>query len=174
MNTLMSREEKVRILKKTWGNVCFGYCKKPFKSDDDITLDHWKPQSWCRLQGWTEDQINELDNLRLMCKPCNARKGDLMPVDDVTMPVREPSETQRDRKVARGPRPEGCLLCETGRLLLPGETCPDCGSGPQPAAAPKTLQKSPKECDHDMFHCWMCFIGHVPRKSALSSLITGE
>lgn len=172
MNDIMSREEKVGILRQIWGWVCFGYCKKPFKSAADVTLDHWKPQSWCRTNGWTEDEINAVSNLRLMCKACNAKKGDMMPVDETTMPVR--IEPQRDRKINRGPRPEGCLLCETGRLLLPGETCPDCHSGPQPQAAPKTLQKTPKECDHDMFHCWMCFIGHVPRKSALSTLITGE
>jgi hypothetical protein len=171
MNALMSREEKVRILKGLWGNVCFGYCKKPFKSDDDITLDHWKPQSWCRANGWTEDEINDTSNLRLMCKPCNARKGDLLPVDDTTMPVRV-VETQRDRKANRGPRPDDCGLCFNGRILNIGEICPDCNSGPQPATAPRSTQLQPKDCPHEgIWHCWMCFIGHVPRKSALMTLI---
>lgn len=173
MTELMSREDKIVILTARWGGDCFS-CRKLFVSEEDITFDHWIPQSWARANGWTEDRIHNPDNLRLMHKPCNAKKGDLIPVDETTVPVRETSETQRDRKMNKGPRPEGCFLCETGRLLLPGETCPDCGIGPQPACAPKTLQKSPKECDHDTFHCWMCFIGHIERKSALDTLITGS
>lgn len=143
-------------------------CKIKFSKDNLPTLDHWMPQMWCLAQGWTPDEIWDLSNLKMMHKSCNAKKGHLVPNPDGTLPKRDVKT-----KIAKSQRPEFCETCGSGRLLLIGEICDDCGSVPQPISAPKALQVSPKECDHDNHHCWMCFIGYVPRKSALSRIIGG-
>lgn len=169
---IRSREETLSLIEIRWGPDCF-LCNSPFGPTDEITIEHWMPQSFCRANGWTADEIWDIENLRLAHKPCNAKKGDLVPVDAYTVPVRP--EPQRDRKAPHRERPIDCALCFNGRILNIGETCPDCNSGPQPATAPKSTQLSPRDCPHEgIWHCWMCFIGHVPRKSALSTLITGE
>src|SRR5687767_2553221 len=133
----MTRAEVINILRHRDGDGCF-LGKHQFGSDDEITFDHWMPQSWCFANGWTYEQVWDISNLRLACKPCNAKKGDLIPVDDFTVPVREPKA-----RPIRVPRPEACDTCMNGHLLLPGETCPDCGSGPQPKSAPRSLTVSP-------------------------------
>lgn len=174
MTDLMSREDIIRILRKRDGSNCF-LCKKPFSKDKtsplfEVTIDHWYPQSVAFAEGWTYEQVNDPENLRIAHKPCNSVKGDLVPNADGTLPKRPVKE-----RAIRLPRPEQCDTCANGRLLLLGEICPDCSSGPQPVSAPKATQKKPKECSHSGYdHCWMCFIGHVERKSALEIIITGE
>jgi hypothetical protein len=168
MNELISREEVIALLEARDGPDCF-LCKKPFLPGQDVTIDHWYPQSVAYAQGWTYDQVNDIVNLRKAHRTCNSAKGDLIPNDDGTLPQRPIKE--RSIKV---PRPISCDTCMNGRILLIGEICPDCHSGPQPAAFPKVLQKQPKECDHARFHCWMCVIGHLPRRSAFQILISGE
>jgi hypothetical protein len=164
------RTELIAALRARDGERCmYPECNKPFdKGTHLLTIDHVYPQSKAREEGWTEEEIWALDNLQLMGKSCNARKGHLIPNEDGTLPSR--ATKTKAIKVAR---PDLCETCYSGRLLFIGEICPDCSSGPQPAAAPKALQVSPKECDHDNFHCWMCFIGHVERKSSLTRLIEG-
>ena len=49
---------------------CF-YCRTPFTSVDDATLDHLVPKSL--LPGWVQA------NLVLACLPCNLAKGDTLP-----------------------------------------------------------------------------------------------
>lgn len=167
MSYMMERKDIITLLSKRDGPDCF-LCKKPFL-DDEITLDHWQPKSVAFAAGWSVEQVNDLSNLRLSHRECNAAKGDLVPNSDGTLPER-PKKT----RALKVPRPTSCDTCMNGRILLLGEICPDCSSGPQPIAFPKTLQRIPRECDHVKFHCWMCVIGHIPRKSAFQAIIMGE
>lgn len=172
MTDIMTREDTILAIEARDGVNCF-LCKRPFSKDVnndlfEVTIDHWYPQSIGYAEGWTSEQVNDLSNLRKAHRPCNAHKGDLIPNDDGTLPKRPVKE-----RSIKGPRPLSCDTCMNGRILLLGEFCPDCNSGPQPRAFPKTLQKIPKECDHSSFHCWMCVIGHIPRKSAFHVIVTG-
>jgi hypothetical protein len=173
MNDIMTREDIILAIEARDGLDCF-LCKKPFSKDvnsewHEVTIDHWYPQSVAYAEGWTYEQVNDLSNLRKAHRPCNTQKSDIVPNPDGTLPERP----KKDRTI-RVPRPVSCDTCMNGRILLLGELCPDCNSGPQPAAFPKTLQKRPKECDHSKFHCWMCVIGHIPRKSAIQVIIIGD
>lgn len=169
MNEIMSREEILHAIGLRDGFDCF-LCDKPFVDGQEVTIDHWYPQSVGFAEGWTYEEVNALSNLRRAHKECNAAKGDLIPNADGTLPKRP----VKDRTI-RLPRPHSCDTCMNGRILLVGENCPDCNSGPQPVGSPRATQKRPKDCSHSgTDHCWMCFIGHVPRKSALEVIITGE
>lgn len=170
-----SRDTLISQLRERDGDVCqLPSCGKPldFSLIDGpqmVTVDHTFPQAKARLAGWTEDQIWDLTNLTLMHRRCNALKGDREYDEDGKLPVLP----DRQKAVDKSHRPMVCDLCESGRLLLFGEVCELCGSGPQPATAPKYLQRAPKDCDHSTHFCWMCFIGHVERKSAIERIITG-
>lgn len=164
----MTREEVITLLEHRDGEGCF-LGKHPFGPNDEKTFDHWMPQSWCFANGWTFEQVWDIANLRLACKPCNARKGDLIPVDDSTVPMRAPKE-----RPVRTARPDLCETCMSGHLLLPGETCENCGSIPQPLSAPRSLTVSPKECDHAVFNCWKCFLGYEVRRPAFVTALDGE
>lgn len=183
MNTInMTRPQIFEALAKRDGKDCF-LCKKPFVTKDDEetpitpgqekTLDHWYPQSYGFANGWTYDEVWDLKNLRLAHKSCNAKKGDLVPVDDVTVPTRAP-KVPTTRAYKRGGRPEICTNCSNGRLLGPAETCAVCGSGPQPTAFPQFAKAKSTECDHELFWCWACSIGIVPRKAAIITVLDGE
>jgi hypothetical protein len=162
----MTRDEMIDILLERDGNICkFPECGKTLDRET-ATIDHWVPRS----RGGTWD----LENLRLMHKRCNAVKGDRIPNPDGSLPRLKREEIAYRRAEKRGERPEVCETCMSGRLLFPGETCPDCDSGPQPAMAPSSLQVSPKHCDHSTHHCWMCFLGFVERKSAIITVLDGE
>jgi len=159
--TKLLRDEIVKILRKKYGWSCFHpSCLIEFNETDEVTIDHWIPLS----RGGTWD----IKNLRLMHKRCNALKSDTMPNADGSLPSRV-----RDDKSRTAVKAEICDTCMSGRLLLPEEECPDCGSGPQPATAPKTLQRKPKECDHDKYHCWVCFLDPDIRVSSLKHLLIG-
>lgn len=170
----LSRETIIELLIDRDGLFCqFPGCSYEFTEEDifsgqetatSVTIDHWVPLS---LGGaW------DISNLRLMEKRCNARKGSLMPREDGTLPNRS-SNKYRRRKEKRADRAAHCPLCNSGRDLHIGDVCPLCGSGPQPTPAPRTMQREPKRCDHDRYHCWMCYLGFVERKSALQSMIEG-
>lgn len=139
----------------------------------EVTIDHWIPQSWGFENDWTYDQVWAFSNLKLMEKKCNAKKGDLLPNADGTIPEKV-TRTFKYRREARGQRPEVCTACNSGRNLEDGEWCNACGSGPMPARYPKWRQMSPKDCDHDAFYCVACTI-YFPekRRSALDTLLTG-
>lgn len=155
------RPSRIEYLSNKYGYKCFHPdCGLEFRNDDEVTFDHWIPQAL----GGTWD----IHNLRLMHKSCNAKKGDALPNPDGTLPKKPTKE-----KVPKSQRPEICTHCASGRLLLPGEECDECGSGPQPAQYPRSLQVSPKECDHSQFHCWMCFLGFVERDSAFGHVLMG-
>lgn len=132
---------------------------------EQVTIDHWNPLS----NGGSWD----LSNLKLMHKRCNASKGDVIPNPDGSLPPR-PKRHSIPRAVKRANRPEVCDTCMSGRILNIGETCPDCGSGPQPAMAPRSLQVSPKDCDHAVSHCWLCYLNFVPRTAAIITVLDGE
>jgi hypothetical protein len=182
MNTIdMTRPQMMERLARRDGQNCF-LCKKEFLVDDEgnpltpgqeKTLDHWMPQSFCFSNGWTYDQVWDLKNLRLAHKSCNAKKGDLVPVDDVTVPTR-PVREPNTRRFKRAERPELCSTCNNGRDLGPSEMCGACGSGPMPLAFPQFAKAKTTECDHDMFWCWACSIGIIERKAAIVTVLDGE
>ena len=162
-----SREDRIASLLQRDGDFCMHPdCGKRFKLGDDVTIDHWQPLAFGG--GW------ELENLRLMHRKCNQLKGDMIPNPDGTLPKRTPS-TFRRRSEKRADRNDVCDTCMSGRILLVGEECPDCGSGPQPASAPTAYQLRPKECPHaGPWHCWMCYLGMIPRQAAFVTALDGE
>ena len=131
-------------------------CDKPFDEEEDgrhsVTIDHIYPQARGKADGWTFEQIWDLSNLQLMGKICNAKKSDLLYLEDGTL---EPRGRIRAIKM---PRPQNCDLCMNGRLLLPDEICDLCGSDAQPKTLPRTLQREPKDCDHSTYVCWRCHV----------------
>lgn len=167
----MTRAEAEAFLKNRDGNRCmFPGCEKALDDEKDInTFDHIYPQFLAKQAGWTRAQIDDISNLQLMHKTCNAVKGHQLPDENGRFRV-----VKREPKVVKGPRPEICDTCFSGRILLPGEECPDCGIGPQPAKYPASLQRKPKDCDHSTFLCWLCHV-HEPelRVPATQRLITG-
>lgn len=172
MQTLLSRQETIDLLRKRDGYVCmFPGCDEALSESGKhmVTVDHIYPQFLAKADGWTYAQINDLSNLQLMGKTCNARKGHLLPDANGNYDVK-PVEI----KIPKADRPAICDTCYSGRILLLGEECYDCGSGPQPARWPTSLQKRPKDCDHSTFHCFMC-VAYEPdlRVSATMRLIEG-
>lgn len=159
--TVLTREERLVALEERDGPDCF-LCRKPFKSTEEKTFDHWIPRS----KGGTWD----LENLRLAHKRCNALKGDLMPNEDGTLPER-PSNSAITRAVKRGLRPDLCQKCENGRSLGPQESCNLCGSGPMPERFPRWAKARSQECDHDEFWCAWCSIGVIERKAVTNNLL---
>jgi len=160
------RDVIVDALVQIYGDNCF-YCEKDFVDEQDHrysrTVDHYHSQDWCKKQGYSFEQTHGMQNLVLAHKVCNSQKSNREWLEDGTL---APRGRQRPVKL---PRPEYCETCASGRLLLFGETCEVCGSGPQPAQAPKMYQRTPKECSHSgPEHCWMCYLGFVERVTELS------
>lgn len=149
----MTRPDLEAFLKKRDGDQCmFPGCDRPLDDPKDInTIDHVYPQFLAKQEGWTREQVDDVSNLQLMHKTCNTIKGHQLPDENGEFIV-----VRREPKPIKGPRPEICELCLSGRILLIGETCPVCESGPQPARWPGSLQRRPKDCDHSTFHCFMC------------------
>lgn len=169
----MNKAEVIQTLIERDGYICqYPGCTVEFSAIPDhkwsITIDHIHPQAAGRKDGWTEAEINHIDNLQIMHKACNAKKSDLIYNEDGTLPTRGRPKTP---KVAR---PEHCGLCENGRLLLPEEICPVCESEPMPKLHPRSLQRDPKDCDHSTYMCWLCNV-HEPelRKPAVQRLAFG-
>jgi hypothetical protein len=162
----MEMEEIRQFLRERDGDFCFTGQHK-WRPTDEVTVEHWIPLvhggSWA------------LDNLRLACKRCNSEKADRIPNPDGTLPP-HPKDLLpvHQRRADKSGRVEPCETCYSGRLLLEGEECDVCGSGPQPSTAPAYKQRAPKDCDHDVYTCWMCFIGHVPRKPASEDALVNE
>lgn len=158
---VLTRQERIEILTERDGPDCF-FCKEPFVSQEDITFDHWIPQS--RGGTW------EISNLRLFHKRCNALKGDTVPIDDKTVIVNKRVSTFRTKAVKRSQRPDLCQRCENGRSLGPMESCNVCGSGPMPERFPRWAKARSPECDHADFWCWACSIGLIQRQEVISML----
>ncbi len=53
---------------KQKGRVC-AECGRRIRKDGDITVDHIKPRSKY------PDLSLEIENLRVLCRPCNSKKG---------------------------------------------------------------------------------------------------
>ena len=173
------RAELVESLRQRDGDVCaYLDCNGILDFDlkegpREVTIDHWYPQYAGKADGWTSEQIWSLDNLRLMHKRCNAKKGDLIPNEDGSLPEKV-TKTFRYRRDKRASRPEACESCMAGRLLGPDEWCNACGSGPNPGRYPKWRQMPVSDCDHDLFYCVSCTIWFPEqRRSALDALLTG-
>jgi len=109
-----------------------------------------------------------------MEKKCNAKKGDLLPNDDGTVPEKK-TRAFKFRREARAQRPEICTACNNGRNLEYDEVCASCGSGPQPLRWERWRKMATKDCDHALFWCPMCGSGVIPRVGATEMiLIEGE
>jgi hypothetical protein len=132
----------------------------------EVTIDHWIPQIFGKENGWTMAEIWALGNLKLMHKKCNAKKGDLIPNEDGSLPDK-PSSTFKFRRHKRAERPEVCTSCNSGRDLGPGQVCSSCSSGPQPERFPRWAKVDSRECDHELFWCWACSIGIHERPSSV-------
>ena len=130
----------------------------------EVTIDHWMPQYYGKANGWTMTEIWALDNLKLMHKKCNAKKGDLIPNEDGTLPLK-PQSTFRFRRQKRAGRPELCAECDNGHNLFSGEVCANCGCNAQ--RFPRSAKVKANECDHELFWCWACSIGIVERTSGV-------
>jgi hypothetical protein len=178
LHTKLPRAEIVELLRMRDGDACqhpdcnsnidFDVVDGPLEN----TIDHWMPQWYGKENNWTHDEIWALDNLKLMHKKCNAKKGDLIPNEDGTLPPK-PTRTWKNRRAKRTQRPEICTACNSGRLLSDNEFCRACGSGPQPERFPKWRQMKPSECDHADFFCVACTIYEPELRSATMAVILG-
>lgn len=166
---LLTRDERIELLIARDGDLCFYEdCGKPFKSKDEMTFDHWIPQS--RGGDW------EIENLRLMHKRCNALKGDRMPNPDGTLPIskREPNAAAR-RAQRRTQRVEICNTCNSGRSLGIEEYCEVCGSTAQPFSHPQWAKLKPNDCSHEgVWWCWACMSGIVERVPAIYDVLRSD
>lgn len=163
------REWRINEITKRDGPNCFyPPCLKPFKSRDEITFDHWIPQS--KGGDW------EIENLRIMHKRCNAVKGDDMPLPDGTLPPKKRELNSQERRIQRfAARPEVCNTCRSGRLLGPEEECASCGSGPMPPVNPSWAKMRPSDCTHEgVWWCWACMSGVIERVPAIHSVLRSD
>lgn len=166
------RKETIRALRERDGDTCqhpdcgqkidFSIPEGPLFA----TIDHWFSQSYGRQNGWTHEEIWHITNLRIMHRKCNAKKGDLIPNEDGTLP-QKPKPTFRYRRQKRAQRAEICTACNAGRDLGPDEVCASCNSGPQPERWPRWAKVKSADCDHEIFWCWACGSGVVDRTPAI-------
>lgn len=163
-----TRADLVLALIERDGDEC-RYCQRDF-SQRERTIDHVYPQSRAYEDGWTYDEVWSLDNLALACKPCNAKKSNLLLDENGEIPQRK-QRTFRYRRDKRAERAEICTSCNAGRNLGPEEVCASCGSGPLPERFPRWAKMPAPDCDHEAFWCWSCSIGITPRKGATEMLM---
>lgn len=171
----ISRPELVVALRKRDGDNCqYPGAEHPLdfsilEGPNEHTIDHHIPQWYGKQNGWTIEQIWNLDNLRLMCKKHNAKKGDLIPNEDGTLPEKVKSNFKY-RRQRRANRPDGpCPSCNNGHDLFVGEVCADCGMNAQ--RFPMSAKVRVPDCDHEILWCWMCSIGIIERPSASSMAV---
>lgn len=151
MNKQVKEQLIVALIERDGYRCMMPGCTRPFTDDDKPTIDHWIPRS---ISG-----DESLANLVLMHFSCNNIKGDTIPNPDGTIDI------IRRVRIPKQARPELCATCMSGRILLDGEQCPDCGSGPQPFRYPTAYKRKPKNCSHEgREHCWACVTGLVKRK----------
>lgn len=153
-----------KMLIKRDGDKC-AYCESDF-SVRERTIDHIYPQSKGYADGWTYEQVWDLSNLCLACKPCNAKKGNMLLDEDGNIPPKK-TRTFRYRRDKRGTRVGMCEVCQNGHYLLADETCASCGGDAQ--AFPRTHFARYQDCDHEILWCAWCSIGDVPRKSSIAA-----
>jgi hypothetical protein len=150
-----SKKEKVNKIIERDGYFCY-ICKNKFGKKEKPTIDHWIPLS----KGGTWD----LSNLRLAHRECNIWKGDRLPNQDGSVPEKEQRRSGlRQKRVNKKTRKRVCKICNSGRMLYPGQACPTCYSEPEPKNFPGWAKKKPSECDHKVYHCFSCFLGFTKR-----------
>lgn len=139
----------------------------------EVTLDHWIPQWYGKDHGWTWDEIWSVDNLKLMEKKCNAKKGERVPNADGTLPERITKQFKY-RRQKRANRPDGpCEVCNNGHDLFVGEICAQCGCDAQ--RFPISAKVRYNECDHEILWCWVCCITPEMRPAAAeTAVLQGE
>lgn len=130
----------------------------------EVTIDHWMPQYFGKAEGWTMAEIWDVSNLKLMHKRCNAKKGDLIPNEDGTLPPK-PQSTFRFRRQKRAGRPEQCEQCDNGHNLGPDEMCASCGCNAQ--RFPRWAKVKTQDCDHELLWCIWCSIGVIERPNSI-------
>jgi hypothetical protein len=167
----VARAELVASLRARDGDNCqFPACGETLNFEIvsgrlEPTIDHWIPQWKGKAEGWTKEEIWDISNLKLMHKKCNAKKGDLIPNDDGTLPER-PKSTFRYRRDKRANRAdEPCQVCDNGHNLAIDEVCAQCGMNAQ--RFPRWAKVSAPECDHEIFWCWWCSITPEVRPSSV-------
>lgn len=166
------RPDLVIALRKRDGDFCMHPdCGRDldFTIEDgplEVTIDHWIPQYFGKAEGWTREQIWALANLKLMHKKCNAKKGDLIPNEDGTLPPK-PQSTFRFRRQKRAGRPDLCTECDNGHNLMVGEICASCGCDAQ--RFPRWAKVKVPDCDHELLWCWACSIGVIERPSSIGT-----
>ncbi len=169
MNPAELRAWRIKAIVERDGPLCFHPdCLKPFVEEDDITFDHWVPQS--KGGDWS------LENLRIMHKRCNAIKSDIMPNPDGTLPARNRPLNAFDRKMARKAiKVDVCTACKSGRALGPEEFCEVCGSTAMPFSHPAWAKMKPQDCEHaGIWWCWACMSGIIEREPAIMSVLDAE
>jgi len=165
------RHELVASLRERDGDMCaHPDCGRPLdyaikEGSLEVTIDHWYPQYAGKAEGWTMEEIWSLDNLRLMHKKCNAKKGDLIPNADGTLPEKV-TKTFRYRRDKRASRPELCTACDNGHNLAADEVCASCGCDAQ--RFPRWAKVKTQECDHELFWCIWCSIGVIERPTSIA------
>jgi hypothetical protein len=164
------RAELVRQLRERDGDVC-QYPGEQHELDFSIqdgprepTIDHHIPQYFGKANGWSPAEIWALSNLRLMCKKHNAKKGDLIPNEDGTLPAKAKS-TFRFRREKRAGRADLCVECDNGHNLFADEICASCGCNAQ--RFPRSAKVRYDECDHELLWCWVCSITPDMRPSSI-------
>jgi hypothetical protein len=164
METLTKRERLEFILRRD-GKRC-AICHKNVYSD--MTIDHWIPRS----EGGTDD----LSNLRIAHKKCNAWKGNRRPNADGTIPPKAPKKREVKHKQRKREILESiCEECYDGRLLLEDENCPSCGVMAGPPDWPHWAKRRADKCDHTApMWCWACSIGIIDRKPVFLVLLEGN
>lgn len=168
----LSRQEIIDALRARDGDNCM-YPGEEHSLDFSITegpreptIDHWYPQHAGKSDGWSYEEIWDLSNLKLMCKKHNAKKGDLIPHKDGTLPEK-PVRKFRYRRDKRAERPDLCVSCDNGHNLMIGEICASCGCDAQ--RFPRWAKVSYQDCDHEITWCWICSITPEMRPSTIGT-----
>lgn len=164
------RAELVAAMRKRDGDTCqHPDCGRVIdftvtEGPSEPTIDHWIPQWFGKSEGWSIDEIWDLSNLKMMHKKCNAKKGDLLPNEDGTLPEK-PKSTFRFRRQKRAGRPDMCDQCDNGHNLATDEICANCGCNAQ--RFPRWAKVAVPDCDHELLWCWACSIGVIERPSSI-------
>lgn len=167
----LTRQEQIDALLERDGNTC-QYPGEPHELDfeatgpNEVTIDHWMPQYWCKNNNWTYEEMWDLFNLKLMCKRHNAKKGDRIPNDDGTLPEKAVRKF-RYRRDKRAGRPEFCEACDNGHNLTVDEVCGSCGCDAQ--RFPRSAKVRFQDCDHELFWCWICSITPEMRPASIGT-----
>lgn len=164
------REELIAALIERDGTTCqYPGCGRELdfsikEGPREVTIDHHIPRWFGKQEGWTQERIWDLSNLRLFEKKCNAKKGDLIPNEDGTLPEKV-TKTFRYRRDKRASRPDLCTSCDNGHNLSVDEICGSCGCDAQ--RFPRWAKVKTQECDHELFWCIWCSIGVIERPSSI-------